>query len=181
MKARVLAGSTLLLSVLFGAQAANADFDWPLGWQLPDHDVTLGLASGVNFGETGESFHSGPSVSLSIGYHHEFLGIRGSVSTRHEGLAQHVGGGIELMVWYVALVGGGVTYWEALAEPGRDIPMKAWGMSGFIALPLPLVRFGSSTLVIMPYARPGLRFAPHGDVQGHHEAGLSLEWTTFGF
>jgi hypothetical protein len=181
MKTRVLAGSTLVLSFLLGAQVAHADFDWPLGWQLPNHDIALGLAGGVNFGETGESFNSGPSASVSIGYHHKLLGIRGSVSTRHEGLSQHVGGGIELTVWYVVLVGGGVTYWEALAEPGRDIPIKAWGMSGFVALPLPLARLGSSTLVIMPYARPGLRFAADGAVQGHHEAGLSLEWTTFGF
>ena len=174
--------SLLLLLVPSGGSAASASaFDWSLDWALPHHDVSVGVTGGINFGEEGRGFNRGPTLGLSLGYHHELLGIQAELGGRHEGLSSQLGGSLEVVFWYIALLGGGVTYWEALSEPGRDIPQRAWGISGFVGIPVPIARFESGTLTLVPYARPGLRFVDHDNVQGHHEAGIRLSWTTFRF
>ena len=161
--------------------ATDSTFDWPLEWQLPSHDVSVGIAGGINFGEEDRTFNRGAVVGLSLGYHHDLLGVQLELASRNEGLALQLGGSLELVFWYVALIGGGVTYWEALSEPGRDIPRRAWGVSGFIGIPIPLYRLGGGTLTLLPYARPGMRFGRSNAVQGHHEAGIRVSWTTFHF
>lgn len=166
-----------------GASESRAEFDWPLDWQLPDADISVGLAGGVNFGEEGSDFNTGPALSATLSVHDGFLGIRAALGAKREGLSTHLGATVDVLFWYVVLVGGGVSYWEALDEPGREIPRQAWGVSAFVGLPIPLLRFEAAggTLLLMPYGRPGIRFGEAGAVQGHHEVGLSLEYTTFAF
>lgn len=166
-----------------GASESRAEFDWPLDWQLPDADISVGITGGVNFGEEGSDFNTGPALGASFSLHDGFLGIRAAVGARREGLSNHLGGTVDVLFWYVVLIGGGVSYWEALDEPGREIPRRAWGVSAFVGLPIPLLRFKTTggTLALMPYGRPGIRFGEAGAVQGHHEVGISIEYTTFGF
>ena len=148
---------------------------------MPEHDITVGISGGVNFGEKARAAHRGPSLGVSLGYHHDFLGVQLEVGGRREGMTSQVGGSVDIMFWYLALVGGGVTYWKSLSTSHSDIPATAWGVSGFVGIPIPLARLGSGALVLVPYARPGLRFAATDNVQGHHEAGLRLSWSTFDF
>jgi len=182
MKSPLIRRATLLaFALLTIPSVTHAAFDWPLDWELPQHDISIGLSGGMNFGEEGSGFNRGPLVGLSLSYHHEFLGIQAEFAGRREGLAQHLGGSLEVVFWYVALVGGGVNYWQSLSKPGRDIPDQAWGISGFVGLPFPVYRAERGSVTLLPYARPGLRFAGDGNVQGHHEVGVRLSWTSYRF
>jgi hypothetical protein len=167
----------------FASSDARAEFDWPLDWRLPSADISVGLSGGLNFGEEGSDFNAGPAFSATFAWHHGLLGLRAAVGAKREGLAMHVGATVDVLFWYVVLIGGGASYWEALEEPGREIPREAWGVGAFVGVPIPVMSLegGGGTLVLLPYGRPGIRFGENGDVQGHHEIGISLEYTTFGF
>lgn len=179
-----LAGTLLCaLLVVTGGDSAGASPDWPLDWRLPCSDISVGLAVNAHTDESLSDFSTGAGASASFAFYDGFLGARATFGTRREGLAMHLGGALEFTFWYGVLMGPGVSYWHALAAPGREVPAEAWGLNTFFALPVPITQLtdGKGTLVLLPFFRPGVRFPRAGNAQGHWEVGVSLEWTSFTF
>ena len=54
-----------------------------------------------------------------------------------------------------------------------------------IGIPLPLWSIGDDaqdgTIVLTPFARPGLRVQDQGEVSGYHAVGLMVSWTSYRF
>jgi len=166
------------------APPAAAEFDWPATLALPDNDYALGISGGVAFGEELRGATTGWLVGLDASWLEGLLGIHGGLRVHREGFAHRLSGYAEVTVWYLVMIGVGTHFGAMLGNGGDDVDDTVVALHGYFGVPIPLARFDDGnygTLVLVPYARPGMRFVEEGKVVGYHEAGISLRWTSFGF
>ncbi|TNF35010.1 MAG: hypothetical protein EP329_06660 [Deltaproteobacteria bacterium] len=157
--------------------------DYPVHLPLPDWDVAVGLTGGVAFDEVGGVSHTGALASVDLGLLDGVLGLHLGLRTHREGESWRVGGLVELTAWYVVLLGVGCRFGHMVESGGPDVADDEVGLTVLVGIPFPLARLDegrAGSLVLMPFARPGLRF-DGGQVEGFHEVGLSLRWTSFGW
>ncbi len=175
----------LALVAVAAPPVARAAIDYPVVMDLPDWDVAIGLSGGLAFGESGRARHRGALVGLDVGLLQGVAGLHLGVRGWREGWGWRLVGSLEATVWYVGLFGVGVSYGAMGGEGGPDVPDEAVALTFLIAAPVLLSRLGddgdAGALVLAPYGRPGLRFEQGGGLRGHHEVGLMLRWTSFGY
>lgn len=157
--------------------------DYPVHLALPDWDVAVGLTGGVAFDELGGVSHTGALAGVDVSLLEGVVGLHLGLRTHREGFAWRVGGLVEVTAWYVILLGVGCRLGHMLDSGGPGVADSEIGLTVLVGVPFPLVRLDegrAGSLVLMPYARPGLRFDSPA-VSGFHEVGLSLRWTSFGW
>jgi hypothetical protein len=162
---------------------AKAEVDWATDFQLPNHDVALGLSMGAAFSEAGTRA-SGILGGFDISYYHGFLGLHLNGWAHPEGPGIRLGGGFEGSFWYVAMAGLGIRVGTLLGGDVLGSSQHTVAITTLLGLPLPLVSLSEGkggTLVLMPFIRPGLRLVGGGNITGHHQAGVTLTWTSYGF
>jgi hypothetical protein len=183
MTLRALALALVLIAGL--PERASAEFDWPLTSQLPHHDVAIGLSGGVAFGESGERNTVGASGGVDLSYLHGVFGAHVSLSAFVERTGVRLQPLAEVTLWYVALVGVGLSVSPFLGELPGDVPETAVALHMMVGIPIPLWSANDGeqggSVCIVPFARPGFRVQEAGAVKGHHSLGLMLKWSSFGF
>lgn len=166
------------------APPARAEFDWPVTLAVPDMDVAFGVTGGVAFGEDARARQLGALVGVDASLLTGVFGLHVGLQGHPEGFSTRLGATVEATVWYLVMVGVGARFGALVGDGGPGIPDTTVALTVFVGIPIPLVRLCDGergTLVLMPYARPGLRVAAVDDLSGFHEAGLMLKWTSFGF
>ncbi|MGB0588478.1 MAG: hypothetical protein ACPGU1_02250 [Myxococcota bacterium] len=180
---RALALALVLIAGL--PHSAAAEFDWPLTSRLPHHDIAVGLNGGVAFGDSGERFTTGVAGGVDLSYLHGVFGAHLSLTTFVERTGVRLQPLAELSLWYVALVGVGLSVSPFLGDHASDVPETAVTLHMLLGLPIPIwsarPEDGGGSISIMPFARPGFRVQEAGVVKGHHTVGLMVKWSSFGF
>ena len=107
----------VLLVVL--APPAYAEVDWSLDFPMPESDLAVGLGGGVAMGEAGRPGDLGGLLCAGLSWLDGPFGLHATVYGHRERLANRLGGSLEATVWYVLLLGAGVSY-GAMEAPGGD-------------------------------------------------------------
>ena len=73
-----------------------------------------------------------------------------------------------------------------VGEVPPDASEMAVSLHALVGFPIPLWSHGDvdepeGTVVLVPFARPGLRIESPGEVRGYHTVGVMLKWTSYGF
>ena len=179
MKRRVLLWGLLLVTM---APVAHAEVDWSLDFAMPVDDLAVGIGGGVAVGEEAQPGDLGGLMCASVSWLDGALGLHGTVYGHRERRANRVGGALEATVWYVLLMGAGVSHGVMDAPGGDTVPRASTAFTLFAGVPWPMMRLADGgALVVMAWARPGLRFEDRSSVSLHTQAGLSLLWSTYSF
>ena len=185
MRRRKLTPISVIMALLV-APAVWAEIDYPPVIALPDWDVSVGATGGVALGENRRTTGVGPLFGVDVGVLHGVWGLHAGVRGFSEGNDWRVGGLLEVSAWYLLLFGVG---WRVGGLIGSEVrpssPAVSHALTVLVGVPLPIAGFGqgdsASSLVVVPFARPGLRFINASDIVGYHEFGVMLRWTSFGF
>ena len=170
------------LLVVVVAPPAYAEVDWSLDFPMPESDVALGLGGGLALGEAGRPGDLGGLLCASVSWLDGPFGVHATAYGHRERLSNRIGGSVEATVWYVLLLGAGVSFGAMDAPGGESVPEEATALTLFAGVPWPLARLdGGGSVVLLTWARPGLRFEDSRSVSLHTQAGLSLLWSTFSF
>ncbi len=162
---------------------ARAVVDYPASIALPDWDISVGLLGGVAFGESTRG-NVGWLSGVEVGVHDGVIGLQTGLHLYREGEAERLAWSVEATAWYVLLFGIGFRAGGMLDDGGRDVPQTETALTVSAALPFALWRIddgAAGTLVVAPVGRVGFRIFDGGQVRGHHEVGLMLRWTSFGW
>ena len=178
--------AAIALCLLGTAGDARAEFDWPLMSALPDHNIALGISGGLAFSEDHGRGSMGLALGLDLSYLHGPLGVHLSLNTFRERTGWRVQPMGEVSIWYVALFGVGVSVAPMVGELPSDAPAAPVALHALLGFPIPILSLGEAddaggALVLVPFARPGLRLGERGAVTGHHTVGVMLKWTSFSF
>ena len=164
------------------APPARAEVDWPLDFAMPQGDLAIGLGGGLAIGEELRAGDLGGLVCLSASWLDGPFGLHATAYGHRERRANRLGASLEATVWYVLLLGAGVSHGVMDASGGVEVPQGATALTLFAGVPWPLIRLdGGGSWLILPWARPSLRFGPDQAVSMHTQVGVNLVWSTFGF
>ena len=174
----------LLLSLVLVASAspAQAEVDWSLDFQMPQDDIAIGVGGGIAIGEEARPGDFGGLVDASVSWLDGPFGLHVTGYGHRERRANRLGVSLEGTVWYVLLLGAGVSYGAMEAPGGQEVPQEAMALALFAGVPWPLKRLeGGGALVILPWTRPTLRFDREQSVSLHTQFGINLLWSTYSF
>ncbi len=174
----------LLMILLFVLQgpAARAEIDWSLDFAMPDKDLAVGFGGGLAVAEEARPGDLGGLVCASASWLDGPLGLHATLYGHRERQADRLGASLEATIWYVLLLGGGVSHGAMLEPGGRGVPQRASALTLFAGVPWPVVRLeDGGSIVVLAWTRPALRFADRSSVSLHTQVGLSLLWSSFGF
>lgn len=169
-----------LLTFLPSPPQARAEFDWSTELALPDNDWSLGVSGGVAFGEAYRASTTGWLLGIDAGWLDGLFGVHGGLRIHREGYGHRVSAYLEGTIWYLVMIGVGTQVGVMADAGGPDVAVRSVALHGLFAAPIPVFTSPDGSLVLLPYARPGMRFVD-GGIVGYHEAGLSLRWTSFAF
>jgi len=155
--------------------------DWPTTLPLPSHDLSVGFVSGVAFGEGRGTASRGALLGVEAGWHHGVLGAQLGVRAHREGQALRMTGAVEITAWYLVLLGIGGRHGIMLEPGGPGVPEREWALTLFVGVPIPVWKNPGGAWVLMPFVRPGIRLGDLEGISGHHELGLGLRWTSYGW
>ena len=116
------------------------------------------LGGGLALGEAGRPGDLGGLLCASVSWLDGPFGVHATAYGHRERLSNRIGGSVEATVWYVLLLGAGVSRRHGRA--GREsVPEEATALTLFAGVPWPLARLdGGGSVVLLTWARPGLRF-----------------------
>ena len=67
-----------------------------------------------------------------------------------------------------------------MVEPGGPgVPDHAFAVTAFVGAPIPVAALGRGSLLVVPYARPGVRMTDRDSASGFHEVGVTVMWSSF--
>ena len=176
-----------LVAVVIGAALMGcASFDPGVPTRLPDADWAVGASLGVTWDEAKDPLRGGGLVGVDASFLEDVFGLHAGLRLQREGRGTRLSGLVEATAWYLVLFGVGARVGGLVADAGEDIPERTAELTFLFALPIPVWRDcleRRGALVVMPYARPGLRFLGGREdrIRGVHELGISLRWTSFSF
>lgn len=164
------------------APPARAEVDWPLDFAMPQGDLAIGLGGGLALGEEPRPGDLGGLVCLSASWLDGPFGLHATAYGHRERRANRLGASLEATVWYVVLLGAGISHGVMEESGGPEVPQEATALTLFAGVPWPLIRLeAGGSWVILPWVRPGLRLEPNDGVSLHTQVGVNLVWSTFGF
>jgi hypothetical protein len=169
-----------LVALVLGAPA-RAEYDWSLDIPMPDADLAFAVGGGLALGEAGRPGDLGGLATLTASWLDGPFGVHLSAVGHQERRAQRIGGALEATVWYVLLLGAGVSHGVMNADGGPEVPREVTALTFFVGAPWPVARYDSGTLVLLAWARPSTRFEAGDELTLSTQLGVNLAWTTFGF
>ena len=172
-------GSLVLFLVV--SPGASAEVNWPTSMDLPHHDLSLGLLSGAAFGEGRGSASQGALFGVEAGWHHGVLGTQLGIRGQREGQATRLTGTLEVTAWYMVSLGAGIRLGSMLEPGGPGVPDREAALTLFVGAPIPLWASPDGAWILMPFVRPGVRLNDPEGISGHHELGLGVRWTSYGW
>lgn len=162
------------------APPARADVDWPLDFAMPQGDLAMGLGGGLALGEELRPGDLGGLVCLSASWLDGPFGLHATAYGHRERRANRLGASLEATVWYVLLLGAGISHGVMDAPGGPEVPEEATALTLFAGVPWPVMRLeAGGSWLILPWVRPGLRIDSAQGVSLHTQVGANLVWTTF--
>ena len=149
---------------------------------MPQQDVAFGVGGGVALGEQQRRGDLGGLLCASASWLDGPLGLHATAYGHRERRANRLGVSVEATVWYVLLLGAGVSHGVMEDSGGPEVPEEATALTLFAGVPWPVTRLpDGGSLVILAWTRPALRFDEAQAVSLHTQLGVNLLWSTFSF